>query len=155
MLQPRSFEILRRFLLEGATWAVRETVENAEIGITHARGILQHRVEDRLQIAGRTGDDLEHLAGGGLLLECIGQLARACLRLLKKTGVLDSDHRMVGEGAEKRDLPFGKKAGQRPQYCNCPYGTTLLHIGTAATLRKPMTLAPRPIAYSGSACTSG
>src|SRR5262245_4360826 len=92
---------------DGMECAVRETVENAEMGITHARGVLQHRVEDRLQIAGRTGDDLEHLAGSGLLLECIGQLARACLHLLKKTGVLDSDHRLVGEGAEKRDLPFG------------------------------------------------
>ncbi|MFY9951991.1 hypothetical protein [Bradyrhizobium sp.] len=33
--------------------------EHAEFGLTDAQGALQHRPEHRLQIAGRTADDLK------------------------------------------------------------------------------------------------
>ena len=52
-----------------------ETV--AELGLADARGILQHRLKHRLQLAGRAGDDLEHFASRGLLLQ---RLVRSSVR---------------------------------------------------------------------------
>ena len=40
----------------------------------------------------------QHLGGRGLLLERLGQLARARLHLVEQPHVLDRDHRLVGEG---------------------------------------------------------
>ena len=39
------------------------------VGATKMPGRLDQRVQNRLQIEGRTADDLEHVGGGGLLLK--------------------------------------------------------------------------------------
>ena len=44
----------------------------AMIGLAQARRRFDQRVEHRLQIEGRAADDLEHLGGGGLLLQQLG-----------------------------------------------------------------------------------
>ena len=36
-------------------------IEGAELGLADTRGVFQHSLEHRLQIAGRTTDNLEHL----------------------------------------------------------------------------------------------
>ena len=41
----------------------------AAIGVAEPRGGLDERVEHRLQIEGRAADDLEHVAGRGLVFE--------------------------------------------------------------------------------------
>src|SRR6516225_8806088 len=46
---------------------------------------LGERVEHRLQIKGRAADDLEHVGGGSLLLQRVGQLARACTSSYSRT----------------------------------------------------------------------
>ena len=49
--------------------------QDAKLGLADARGILQHRLKYRLQIAGRSADDAQHLRGCGLLLRRFGKLA--------------------------------------------------------------------------------
>ena len=60
-------------------------------------GILQHGLEHRLQIARRAGDDLQHLAGRGLLLQRLGQIVGALAQLVEQPRVLDGDHGLGGE----------------------------------------------------------
>ena len=72
-------------------------------------------VEHALQVGRRRGDDAQHLGGGGLLLQRLGDLAVALLKLgvallqlLEQPGVLDGDHRLVRERLQQRDLPIGE-----------------------------------------------
>ena len=53
-------------------------------------GRLDQRVEHRLQIERRAADDLEHVGGGGLLLERFAQL-------VEQARVLDGDDGLRGE----------------------------------------------------------
>ena len=50
----------------------------------------------------------EDLAGGGLLLERLGEIAIADLELLEEPDVLDGDDGLVREGLEQLDLSLGK-----------------------------------------------
>ena len=59
---------------------------------------------------GELRDDLQHLRGRGLLLQRLGQLARARLHLVEQPHVLDRDHRLVGEGGDELDLLIGEWA---------------------------------------------
>ena len=54
-------------------------------------------VEHGLQIEGRAADNLEHIGGGGLLLQRFGQIVGACLHLVEQPHVLDGDCGLVGE----------------------------------------------------------
>jgi hypothetical protein len=63
-----------------------------------------------LQIERRSTDDLEHVGGGGLLLERLAQFA-------KKAGVLDGDNRLCSKGSHQRDLLFAEGA-----HFATPYG---------------------------------
>src|SRR5215467_664579 len=53
----------------------------------------QESIEHGLQIEGRAADDLEHVGGGGLLLQRLAQF-------FEQARVLDRDHRLVCEGGE-------------------------------------------------------
>ena len=66
-------------------------------------------IEHCLQIEGRPADDLQHVCGGGLLLQRFRQLARARLHLVEQAHVLDRDHRLVGEGLDQLDLLIGER----------------------------------------------
>src|SRR5262245_4957669 len=47
------------------------------VGLAQPRRRLDERIEDCLQIEGRVADDLEHVSGGGLLLQRFRKLAGA------------------------------------------------------------------------------
>src|SRR5262245_9256173 len=49
-------------------------IEVAEPGLANAHCIGQHGLEHRLKLAGRAGDDLQHLGGRGLLLQRLGKV---------------------------------------------------------------------------------
>ena len=66
--------------MRGRAESVSVTKEQiAELGLAKSRRIRQHGLEHRLQLAGRAGDDLQHLGGCGLLLQRLGSSrVRAC-----------------------------------------------------------------------------
>ncbi len=64
--------------------------------------LLENRVEHRRQIAGRGVDHLQHLGGCGLLIQRLTLLGQ-------QPGILDRDHRLVGEGGNKFDLTVGER----------------------------------------------
>ena len=74
-----------------------ERYDAAELGLADTRRVLQHGLEDRLQLAGRTADDLQHVGGGGLLLQRFAQL-------VEQPGVLDGDDGLCGEILHQLDL---------------------------------------------------
>src|SRR6516165_2623197 len=62
------------------------------------------RVEHRLNVGRRTGDDIKHLARRGLVLERFLKFALARLLRLEQPRILDGDDSLVREDLEKRDL---------------------------------------------------
>src|SRR6516164_9809703 len=61
------------------------------------------RVEHGLQIESRAADHLEHVGGGGLLLQRFAQL-------VEQPRVLDGDDRLRGEVLQQFDLLVGERA---------------------------------------------
>src|SRR5215813_8459446 len=57
-------------------------IEVAELGLAQPCGVREHGLEHVLQLAGRPGDDLQHLGGCRLLLQRLAELARMRLKLL-------------------------------------------------------------------------
>ena len=74
-----------------------EQPQRAELGLADARRIFQHGLEDRLQLAGRAGDDLQHLRRRGLLLQRLGEIVGALAQLVEQPRVLDGDDGLRGE----------------------------------------------------------
>ena len=70
--------------------AVPARVDRRHVRFAQPRRRLDQRVEHRLQIERRAADDLEHVGGGGLLLQRFAQFA-------EQPRVLDGDHRLGGE----------------------------------------------------------
>ena len=62
---------------------------------------FEKRIEDRFQIEGRAADDLEHVGGGGLLLERFAQFA-------DQTRVLYCDHSLICKCFNELNLLFSK-----------------------------------------------
>ena len=60
------------------------------IRLAEPRRRLDQRIEHGLQIEGRAADDLEHVGGGGLLLQRFAQL-------VEQPRVLDGDDGLGGE----------------------------------------------------------
>jgi hypothetical protein len=77
--------------------------------------IRQHGLKHRLQLPRRPRYDLQHLRRRRLLLQRLGELARALLLCLKQPHVLDSDHRRP----EKRNLLIGKRINFGTSKLNC------------------------------------
>src|SRR6516165_4920947 len=69
-------------------------------------GIRDDRVQNRLKIARRFADDAQHLCGSGLLLQRLGELARARLHLLKQPHIFNGDESLVGKSSDELDLFF-------------------------------------------------
>src|SRR5262249_6481679 len=57
---------------------------------------------------GRAADDLEHVGGGGLLLQRFGEVVRALAQLVQQPRVLDGDDGLLGEIAHQLDLLVGE-----------------------------------------------
>ena len=62
------------------------------------------RVEHRLAVGRRAGDDPQDLARGRLLVEGLGQIAVLPLQFREQADVLDGDGGLVGEGRHQVDL---------------------------------------------------
>jgi hypothetical protein len=77
--------------------------------------IRQHGLKHRLQLPRRPRYDLQHLRRRRLLLQRLGELARALLLCLKQPHVLDSDHRRP----EKRNLLIRKRINFGTSKLNC------------------------------------
>jgi hypothetical protein len=73
---------------KGIKSSVLEFRKHAEIiGFAEAHRLLEHRVENGGQVAGRRIDDLQHLGGRGLLLQGLA-------RFSQESRVLHCDHRL-------------------------------------------------------------
>src|SRR5262249_47525193 len=79
------------------------------VRLAQSNSRLHQRLQHCLQIEGRAADDLEHVGGGGLLLQGFAQVARARLYLVEQPHVLDSDDGLVGEGLDQLDLLIGER----------------------------------------------
>src|ERR1700731_4095381 len=77
------------------------TTDDCGVGLTQAMRRFDQGIEHSLQVEGRTADDLEHVGGGGLLLEGFPQL-------VEQARVLDGDNRLGGEILYQRDLFFSE-----------------------------------------------
>ena len=84
-----------------------------------------------VQVAGRTGDDLEHLAGRGLLFQRFGEIVGALAQLVEQPRVLDGDDGLGGEVLHQLDLLVGERphllAGRSR---SAPTSSSSLSIGT-------------------------
>ncbi len=78
------------------------------IRLAQPRRQLDQGIEHGLQIEGRAADHLEHVGGGGLLLQRFGELLGARLHVVEQPHVLDRDHRLVGERLHEADLRGGE-----------------------------------------------
>jgi hypothetical protein len=63
-----------------------------------------------LQVEGRTADDLEHVGGGGLLLEGLGEIVGAPPQFAKQPGILDGNHGLAGETGDQLYLLVGERS---------------------------------------------
>src|SRR5262249_29916833 len=60
--------------------------QRAEFRAADTVCIRQHRLENGIEIVGRTADDPQHRGGRSLLLPYLGELAPACFKLLVQFG---------------------------------------------------------------------
>ena len=72
-------------------------IETPEIRSAQPGGGLDQCVEHRLQIEGRAADDLEHIAGRGLVFERFFEVAGALLQFAEQPRVFHRDHRLGGK----------------------------------------------------------
>jgi len=80
--------------------------KNSEGCFAQPKRLIEHRVEDRREVAGRGIDDLQHLGGRGLLL-------RRLARLGQQPCILHGDDRLRCEILKQGDFLFG----ERPDLC--------------------------------------
>src|SRR5262249_7252651 len=77
---------------------------------TETCGRLRQRIKHGFEIEGRTADDLQHVGGGGLLLQRLAQIIRALAQLVEQASILDRDDGLGGEIADQLDLLVSKRA---------------------------------------------
>jgi hypothetical protein len=56
------------------------------------------------QLGNRAADDLEHVGGGGLLLQRFGKIVSALTQLFEQSRVLNGDDGLAREVLDDRDL---------------------------------------------------
>ena len=96
----------------------------AALSASHSRAAeFDQRVEHRLQIEGRAADDLEHVGGGGLLLQRLAQL-------VEQPRVLDGDDGLGGEVRDQLDLLVGERPHLLAVDEMAPTSSLSLSIGT-------------------------
>ena len=101
---------------DGCCYAVHlaiAAVDRAVAGVAEPGGRFGEGVEHRLQIEGRAADDLEHVAGRGLVFEQFLEVAGALLQLAIGLGAGDGDDSLLGEGLQQCDLAVGEAADLR------------------------------------------
>src|SRR5262249_4593672 len=98
-----------------------------ELGLADAHGVCQHSLEHRFQLTGRTADDAEDLGGRGLLLQRLGEFARALLFGLEQSDIFDGNDGLVGEGLDERNLLVREWPYLRAAHLQDTDGDTLAH----------------------------
>src|SRR5262249_59445987 len=100
----------RHVVVSGYRAAIASVItEDQSMGCaTEPGGGLNEGVEHGLQIESRAADHLEHVGRGGLLLQRFAQFLGTRAHLVEQPGVLDRDHRLVGEGPHEADLGSGE-----------------------------------------------
>jgi hypothetical protein len=86
-----------------------EPEHGPEFCLTDARRVLQHCLEHRLQLAGRSTDDPQHLRGCCLLLQCFAQIVGALAQLVEQPRIPNGDDGLVGEILDQLDLSVGER----------------------------------------------
>ena len=74
-----------------------EPEKRAEIGLAKAQRVGRDRVEYRLHIRRRPADHAQDLAGRGLLLQRLREVAVARPELIEEPHIFDGDYRLIGE----------------------------------------------------------
>ena len=107
------------------------------VGIAEPCGRFDERLQHRLQIEGRAADDLEHVGGGGLLLQRFAQDLGARLHLVEQAHVLDRDHGLIGKGLDQIDLLIRERLELScdDRSSMTPSRSSSLSIGTPRTVR--------------------
>ena len=80
------------------------------IGVAEPGGCFDHCVQHRLHIGGRAADDLEHVAGRGLVFERFLEVVGAGLQFAIGLGAGDGDDRLLGKGLQQCDLAVREAA---------------------------------------------
>jgi len=83
-------------------------------GTAKPDGRFDYCVQHRLHIGGRAADDIQHVAGRGLVFERFFEVARADLQLAEQPRVLHRDDRLVGKGADQFNLPLAERLDPLP-----------------------------------------
>src|SRR5262249_26692518 len=83
------------------------TGDRRHVRLAQPGGRFDQRAQHRLQIKSRAADDLEHVGGGGLLLQRLA-------KFIEQPSVLDGDDRLVGEALDQLYLLPGKGANLLP-----------------------------------------
>ena len=101
-------------------------VDIAKFCIADADGILQHGRKDRLKIAGRATDDLEHLRRGCLLLKrfrevggALGEVGGPLTQFVEQPRVLDSDNCLSSEVLSQCNLSVGEGSNFLAVHTKC------------------------------------
>jgi len=68
-----------------------------------------------LHIGGRAADDVQHVAGRGLVFERFFEVTRAGLQFAEQPRILHRNDRLVGKGAHQFDLPLGEQFDPLPR----------------------------------------
>src|SRR5262249_40828506 len=87
--------------LEVVSFAPRPTYDG-HLRLTQPCRRLDQRVEHGLQVEGRAADDLQHVGGGGLLLQRLAQF-------VEQAGILNGNDGLGGEVLEQLDLFVGER----------------------------------------------
>ena len=87
----------------------------AEIGVTNARGIVQHGSEHWLKITRRAADNLKNLRGRSLLLQrlskvsgALAEVVSSLTQFVQQPRVLDGDDGLGSEVLDQLDLLVGE-----------------------------------------------
>ena len=103
-LEPRGKVVDRGVVISAALLAG----DGGHIRFAQSRHRLGQRIEHRLQIEGRAANHLEHVGGGGLLLQRFRKIIGALSQLLQQPRVFDRDDGLIGEILDQLDLLIGE-----------------------------------------------
>src|SRR5271165_2974112 len=92
---------------------VMQTEDKCVLSLADSSRRLDQSLQHRLQLGSRLADDLEYVAGRGLIFERLLQIAGAPPQVVEKARILDGDHRLVGEGSDECNLLLGEPLDPR------------------------------------------
>src|SRR5215831_11312307 len=85
-------------------------IQSAKPCLANLGGVLKDRGENRVEVAWRGTNNLEHVGGSGLLLQRFRKIPGTRLHLVEQTHVLDCDRRLIGEGDDQLNLLVGERS---------------------------------------------